>query len=394
VSLRIECVSKFRVFAMPLSAADVAKLLKTGAPAKEADGRSLYLVVKAPNVGVWKGQYRDGVSFRTKSLGGAPAVKLADARASWELFKAERRKASPDRAMHIAPTFPASKPRKPVPTGRPFGEAVAEYVTAKSAEWRGGIGGKTARLYMADARAIMPGGRPLATYTWPELTDDVIAAYVAKMSVRAAKDTTDRLQAVRGYMERGTVKMKAPEVEHHDAMPWQDVPQFYSELALTDERARALAFVILTAVRVGDALGTKDKAPATWCEIEGEAWNVPGERTKNGEPHTVPLTPAMLALLGDRKAPAAPLFGVGYFQVNRLLKKLRPADADIHGFRASFRTWMQDKSFDREAAEMCLQHKIGNAAELAYKRSALLSQRREIMQVWTNHVTGRTGKSA
>lgn len=370
---------------VPLTAAKVTALLRSGAPVKVPDGRSLYLVVKAPGVGVWKGQYNDGGRFRTKSLGGAADVKLADARAAWERTKDDRRKGvavSP--VMHTTPTSPG----RAVPTGTPYTEAVAEYVTGMSGDWRGGATGKYAKLFAPDAKATMPDGRVLGTLTWPELSDDVIAAYVGKMSVRSAKDTTVRLRSIRSYQETGKLPVRAPKVEHHAAVPWADVPVFYRLLDMTDERARALAFVILTGVRVGDALGTKEKRPATWAEIDGDVWSIPGDRTKNGAPHAVPLTPAMLALIGDRKNPTTPLFGVGYFQVNRYLKKVRPNDADIHGFRASFGTWMQEKGFEREAAELCLQHKIGDATEQAYRRGAILARRRAIMDEWSAFLTG------
>ena len=261
----------------------------------------------------------------------------------------------------------------------PFADAVADYVTAKADEWRGGATGKYARLFAADARGIMPDGRALGTLTWPELGDDVIAAYVSKMNPRLAKDTTVRLRSIRLFQQTCKLPPKAPKVEHYNAMPYKDAPEFYSipMTAAHDVRARALAFVILTGVRISDVLGTKEKAPATWAEINGNVWMIPGSRTKRGEPHSVPLTPAMLALIGDRRE--GPLFDTGYFKVHRYLKKLPNGGAVIHGFRASFRSWMMDQGFDREAAELCLQHAIGDKSEQAYKRSDILARRRDIM---------------
>lgn len=365
---------------VPLTAAKVASLLRDGEPVKVPDGRSLYLVIQAPGVGQWKGQYLDHGRSRTKCLGSVADVKLADARSAWERTKGERRNG--------AATAPSTSPRigRPVPTGTPYSEAAAEYVTGMAGEWRGGATGKYAKLFAADAKTALPDGRVLGTLTWPELTDDVIAAFVSKMSERGAKDTRVRLLSIRTYQETGKLPTRAPKVEHHDSVPWKDVPSFYRTLDMADERARALAFVILTGVRIGDVLGTKEKAPGTWAEIDGDVWNIPGERTKNGLPHSVPLTAAALALIGERKA--GPLFGVGYFQVNRYLKKLRPEDTDIHGFRASFGTWMQETDCEREAAELCLQHKIGDATEQAYRRGAILARRRDIMQKWSDFLSG------
>ena len=61
-------------------------------------------------------------------------------------------------------------------------------------------------------------------------------------------------------------------------MNWVQLPKFYRDLDLSNDRARALAFTILTAGRIGDVVGTAngDKLPAPWSEIEGDVWTIPG----------------------------------------------------------------------------------------------------------------------
>ena len=303
-------------------------------------------------------------------------MKLADARSAWERVKADRRDGV------TIPSAGSPRQARAVPTGRPYGEAVAEYVTGVAHEWRGGATGKYARLFAADAKATLPDGRVLGTLTWPELTDAVIETYVAKMSERGAKDTRVRLRSVRRYQETGKLPTRAAVVEHHDDMPYKQVPAFYQTLDMSNECARALAFTIQTGVRISDVLGTKEKAPATWAEIEGDVWNIPGDRTKNGVAHSIPLTAAALKLIGDRKD--GRLFDVSYFQVYRFFEKV---PYDIHGFRTSLRSWMMDTGFDREAAELVLQHKIGDETEQAYARGVILERRRGIMQKWSDFLT-------
>jgi integrase len=385
----------------PLTSAEVVKLLSAGVSDTHSDGRSLYLHVTGPQRGVWKGHYRDGTALRTKSLGGAPATTLAAARKTWEDFRAARRHGLILNPASIAiPALHngrAAQRRAPaVPTGILFKDAVPQYLDAKAGELRGGRTGKTARVYLADAKTALPDGRLIGDLTWPELHDDVIALHVADMLPRKARDTRIRLRAVRTYMQSGKVKIKE-KANHHPSMPWQAIPAFYSELiALKDERANALAFDMLTGIRISDALGTPDKPAATWAEVAGDLWKFAEDRAKTSAKtdlkFEVPLSPAALALLGERKADGERLFSVSYFQVYRLFKKLRPAGANIHGFRASFRTWMQDKGFDREAAEMALQHTtiLGDESEQAYKRSGLLEQRRVIMTEWSKHCTSES----
>jgi integrase len=57
--------------------------------------------------------------------------------------------------------------------------------------------------------------------------------------------------------------------------------------------AAMLRFLLLTLARLNEAVG------ASWREIDlkGAAWTIPAERTKNGEPHVVPLSTQAVALL-------------------------------------------------------------------------------------------------
>src|SRR6202030_1258939 len=153
---------------MSLTSSKVAELLRSGAPVKVPDGRSMYLIVRGPDQGYYVGQYRDhanGGRLQTKGLGRAPDTSLKLARDAWEADRAARR------GQHVAVNGATRATRKPAPVlgGKLFGEASAEYVIQMASRWTGGADGKTGRLYVADART------PLARLTWSEFTDDVIA---------------------------------------------------------------------------------------------------------------------------------------------------------------------------------------------------------------------------
>jgi integrase len=61
----------------------------------------------------------------------------------------------------------------------------------------------------------------------------------------------------------------------------------------------------------------------------------------------------------------------------------------VHGFRTSFRTWVQDTdACSFEVAETALGHSIGNTVERAYARSDLLDRRRLVAEAWGRFVTG------
>jgi integrase len=94
----------------------------------------------------------------------------------------------------------------------------------------------------------------------------------------------DHLLPVRQRLTRG----------HHAAMPFVDVPGFVMALRAQESvAAHALEFLILTAGRTGEVLGTR------WPEIDQEnrLWIVPATRMKAGREHRVPLVPRAIEVL-------------------------------------------------------------------------------------------------
>lgn len=157
-------------------------------------------------------------------------------------------------------------------------------------------------------------------------------------------------------------------------------------------------FLVLTAARSGEA------RDARWQEIDFKArvWEIPAERMKMKRPHRVPLSPRALAVLTEAKAlddesglvfpgtkRGRPLSDM---TLSKLVKELG-FDADVHGFRTSFRTWAQERTnFPREVAEAALAHEVGDAVERAYARSDLFEKRRDLMNVWASFLDGSTAK--
>lgn len=178
------------------------------------------------------------------------------------------------------------------------------------------------------------------------------------------------------------------QVEGHAALPWSDLPAFWSELLQKNGTASiALQFTILTAVRTSETLG------ALWSEIDlgAKTWTIPASRMKARNRHVVPLSDGAVQLLtslhefkrGDlifegQKA-IRPLSNMAMAQ---LLKRMNRTAITVHGFRSTFKDWCGDNGVDRELSELSLAHRIGNAVEQAYARSELLERRRELMEAW------------
>jgi integrase len=158
-------------------------------------------------------------------------------------------------------------------------------------------------------------------------------------------------------------RSKVRAVRHHEAIPYAELPEFFGVLAERDAvSAKALAFTILTAARSGETRG------ATLGEIDYDTaiWTVPGERTKSGREHRVPLTDEALVILhglghlGDdpdmvlfpnpRGKPLSDTAMRKYLQTS-----LDKPGLTVHGFRSSFRDWVAERTgFPREVAEAAL----------------------------------------
>ena len=161
----------------------------------------------------------------------------------------------------------------------------------------------------------------------------------------------------------------------------------------------AIKFVIFTAARSGEVRG------ATWGEIHGDIWRIPGERMKAGVEHRVPLSAPVLALLEKARALddgsdlifPSPIRRGGKLSNMTLTKVLRDTGlagrATVHGFRSSFRDWCADTGKAREVAEAALAHTVGGV-EGAYFRSDLFERRRLLMDAWAVYLTGSRAKKA
>jgi integrase len=180
---------------------------------------------------------------------------------------------------------------------------------------------------------------------------------------------------------------------HHAALAYAAVPQMMAALRQSSGvAARCVEFVTLTAARSGEARG------ATFSEIDKEArtWTVPAARMKAGKEHVVPLCARALEIIEAmrQRATSDLIFGGGVdgrpISDTAMTKALRLASPDkaatLHGLRSSFRDWAGDTTgFEREIAEGCLAHTVGNAVELAYRRSTALEKRRELLDAWATY---------
>lgn len=394
-------------------------------PGKHSFGNSLFLITRDSGKGYWVQQYRDGKSFRSKSLGTvADLNSYAKAVMAAKRFAVKRDDQEVDQAATEA-------------AGPLFSVLVAEYlegydrdgerVPGKAEGWRGGVNGAEADTYR---RNLIERGKLASMYA-AKITPQDIAAHLRLFEgkPKTAERVRGHIQNVMAFAIAREIRtgdnpaaatdssplahLSWPKLDQnnnvvtpHPAMPSADVPKFYRDLQTIPTgqpgdptitpTARALSFIVLTAVRAQEAVGAK------WGEIDIKemVWTVPGSRMKGkgkGRPHAVPLTPEMLSVIGEPGLPDDYIFSgdadghVGEKSPMHTLRTLYKGDADVHGFRSTFADYIVDHTAieDRERlVDLALAHlKHRDRTQRAYLRSTRLEQRRELMQRWSDYVS-------
>jgi integrase len=188
---------------------------------------------------------------------------------------------------------------------------------------------------------------------------------------------------------------KVQKVEHHAALPYDQMAAFMAELARRESvSALALRFVVLTAARTGEALGTR------WDEIDlaAKVWTISGDRMKGGRPHRVPLSGDAIAILermekarqSDHVFPGERRATLSSMALLMLLRRMKALDLTVHGFRSTFRDWAAERTnFRGEIVEAALAHAVGDKVEAAYRRGDMLEHRRRLMEDWAAHCAQR-----
>jgi integrase len=181
-------------------------------------------------------------------------------------------------------------------------------------------------------------------------------------------------------------------VEHHPALPWQEVPGFIQALRTCDANQitkLAFEFLILTATRNGEVRF------ATRTEIDAGLWTIPASRMKAGVEHVVPLSQRCREI--DRSTAGDGLIfpGRGGMTISEMtfinvLRRMGFGErATVHGFRTSFRTWATETNQCREVvAEAALAHAIKDKTVAAYLRTTYLEERIGLMQRWADFCAG------
>jgi integrase len=380
-------------------------------PGMYPDGGGLYLqVTTGEDDSVrksWLFRYAIGGRERQMGLGRLTDVSLAEARDRAAAAREQRREGKDPIIEREALRAQASAAAARAIS---FDECAKAYIAAHRAGWR-------------NPKHASQWANTIGTYCSPvfgklsvHLVDVGLVLKVLEPLWAKKPETASRLRGrierildwakVRGYRNgdnparwRGHLdhllpnRGKVRRVKHHAALPYSDLPAFFQELRARDAvAASTLQFAILTAARTGEVIGAK------WSEINlvGRVWTIPPERMKSGREHRVPLNAPAIEVIrkiakvreneylfpGQRRATLSNM------SLLMLLRRMVRANITAHGFRSTFRDWVEEQTnTPRAVAEMSLAHSIGSAVEAAYRRGDLFEKRRVLMEQWGSFCT-------
>jgi len=374
----------------------VKKVRAINQPGLYGDGNTLYLIVAPGGSKQWVQRLTIHGKRRDIGLGGCSWVTLAEARDA----------AYANRRMARRGGDPLAVKRQPrVPT---FREAAQRTFEALRPRWRSE---KVAANWMqklerhalarlGDIPVDRIGREHVLAVLTPIWTTKPETGRKARQNIRATLKWCQahgfvQFNAAGEAIDGALPRMPAVKA-HFRALPYAEIPEAL-EIVQNSGASRvakfALKFLIFTAARSGEVRG------ATWTEIHGDVWKIPGERMKAGVEHRVPLSAPALEVLEHARAlndGSALIFPspirrgreLSNMTLTKVLRDTGLAErATVHGFRSSFRDWCADTGKAREVAEAALAHTVGGV-EGAYFRSDLFERRRRLMDAWAAYLTG------
>jgi integrase len=383
-------------------------------PGRYCDGLGLWLQVTESTSGngvtkAWLFRYQRHGRPRQMGLGALHTVSLAEA----------RERARQARQILLDGDDPIEIKRKKRDEARSetaerisFRDAAERFLDLHKAEWRNKKHRQQWENTLKTYAYPSLGSRPISAIDGALITEALSPIWTKKRET--ARRVKQRIERVVQWIKDGQPMPAgiSKHVTHHPAMMYEAVPEFMVELRKRESiSARALEFTCLTVARTGDTIG------ARWSEIDLDrniwAITVTDERThkKATDVFEIPLSKRAVEILKELPREKGshyvflgakakePLSNAAMAELLKGMHKARARSglppwsdrvsgrlAVPHGFRSSFRDWAGDRTnFARELIETAMSHKIKDRAEAAYRRTAALEKRRQLMEAWAKY---------
>ena len=371
---------------------------------KLADSHGLYLEIKPNGSKLWRYRYRIAGKENIFAIGTYPLVSLSDART-----ERDKAKQLVKQGTHPAHNRQNKKAAQLANNTNTIEVVAREWTEQHKNRWSPGYRKQITRFLELDAFPYI-GQLPIRSVVAADLlavirrTEKRGAETIAlllrqwfsaifRYAVATLRADTDPASALKGAIQR-------PPVKHHQ--PLKDIPAFIRKI---DDYGGyrtthiALKMALLTFVRPGELRKAK------WEEFDFDTmlWRVPDFNTKKRREHIVPLSKQAIILLEELRTLTG---GQTYLfpnyrnaktcmtatTLNRAIERMGYAgEFSAHGFRATASTVLNEMGRYRpDVIERQLAHMDKNSIRAIYNNAEYISERREMMQHWADHINALT----
>ncbi len=371
---------------------------------KVFDGNGLYLLLSHTGARGWRLKYRYAGKEQLLSLGAYPAVGLSQAR-----------QAAKDARDLLREGVNPSTARKEENAARrdaaeqTFGKVALEFLGLKDS-----LAVRTRSKHQWTYRLLHKlHSTPIGKLKTPQIVQTLKA-------IETSGDRRESAHRARSLIAR--VCRYAVQVGYSNSNPAADLREALKPVkstslpAITDPRTLGILLRVIDLYQGSASVSNALKlAPhvfvrpgelrqAEWGEIDlrGAEWKLPAHKMKMRKPHVVPLSRQALAILKTQHA----ISGAGKYvfpgprtlrplsdmSLTMALHNISPAfgreDHSVHGFRSTASTLLHELGYESELIELQLAHVKGDKVAGIYDRSQRITDRRKMMQAWSDYLDG------
>lgn len=389
---------------MALKDLEIRRLTAKQKPYKVADERGLFLLVQPSGAKLWKMKYRFHGYERKLGFGRYPEVSLSKARQRRD----EARQMLADGLDPVTVKRQAEAEAK-ISAATTFKEVAEEYIVRMVTEGRTESTVTKARWFLKLL------DRDIAHRPISQITPHELLIFLRKVEARGHRETATRLRSFTSRVFRyGIVTLRAttnpadvlrgalatPKVHHHAAIiePAEVGALMRAIDGYSGQRETWIALRLAAHVFVRPG----ELRQAQWSEIlfDAAVWRLPADKMKMGQPHAVPLSTQVMAMLrqlrsfgnsGDYLFPSirSTKRPMSDGTLNAALRRIGYGNDEMtaHGFRAMASTLLNESGlWHPDAIERALAHKDGDRVRAAYHRGVHWEERVRMMQWWSDQL--------
>jgi integrase len=373
-------------------------------PYRMPDGGNLYLEVSPNGSKRWFLKYFFAGKESRLALGVYPAITLAAARD-------KAREAKKQLAEGIDPNDAKrqAKLARTLATDNSFAAVAAEWYAKQSAHWSATHKTRTVGILQNNLCQWL-GQRPIGDIKASELL-----AALRKTESKGTLETAKRALQIAGQVFRyAVITDRAERDPSQDLKGALATPKGTHFAAITEPAALGKLLLAIdgyngtpevkTALLLSPLLFQRpgEIRHMEWAELDWkqERWEIPADKMKMRQPHIVPLSKQVQAMLRGMQ----PLTGHGKYVFPSAKKGGRPMSENAvraalrtlgytneqqtpHGFRATARTILDEVlGFRVDWIEHQLAHTVKDTNGRAYNRTAHLDARKDMMQKWADYL--------